>query len=100
VQEPLLDATSTALALPQTGHKDNVSAGMMWYLTSSFFFTGMGICSKLLGQHGYLVWEITFFRAVVIMACSLTMLISQGETSPIVVVALRLRACHADLRSF
>jgi drug/metabolite transporter (DMT)-like permease len=51
----------------------------MWYATSSVFFAGMGICSKLLGEEGYPVWEITFFRAVVVLTFSLAVLVSQGE---------------------
>lgn len=57
---------------------DRVAVGMIWYAGSSVFFAGMGICSKLLGAQGYPVWEITFFRAIVIMAFALAMIVSQG----------------------
>ena len=53
---------------------------MIWYGASSFFFAAMGICTKLLGQYHYPVWEITFFRAIIILACCLSMLVSAGTS--------------------
>jgi hypothetical protein len=72
VQEPLLAPA------PPAAPKDNVAKGMLWYGMSSFFFAAMGICSKLLGQYHYPVWEITLVRAVVIMSCCLSMLLHAG----------------------
>jgi hypothetical protein len=78
VQEPLLPLTHEALeAVPQTP-PDDVKAGMLWYLTSSFFFAAVGVCSKFLGNWGYPVFEITFFRSVIIACFSLSALTSAG----------------------
>jgi hypothetical protein len=83
VREPLLgpqptgEVSAGTLAAPQARH-ENVLRGMLWYGASSFFFAGMGICSKLLGGFGYPVWEITFFRAIVITCFALSAIISSG----------------------
>jgi drug/metabolite transporter (DMT)-like permease len=69
------------LAQPQA-RTDNVAIGMLWYGVSSFFFAAMGICTKLLGQYHYPVWEITLFRAIIILGCCLSVLVSAGAFMP------------------
>ena len=81
--EPLLALSTDAPARrPQRGPPhapaDNLALGMLWYACSSFFFAGMGACSKALGSAGYVVWQITFVRAVIIMSCCLWVLIRDG----------------------
>jgi hypothetical protein len=73
--EPLFGSVAP-LAAPL--RRDNVGLGMLWYAASSIFFTGMGTCSKMLGQKGYPVWEITLWRAVVILSCCISVLVSDG----------------------
>lgn len=77
--EPLL-AMSTEAAAPRAPPiaSDNQALGMLWYACSSFFFAAMGACSKALGAAGYLVWQITLVRAVIIMSCCLWVLIRDG----------------------
>lgn len=60
---------------------DTTWVGLLWYATSSFFFTGMGICVKLLGDMDYPVYEITFFRAIVITMFALTAVLRAGTPS-------------------
>lgn len=75
-QEPLL-ALQDDETEPQAP-PDDMRAGMLWYFSSSFFFAGMGICSKFLGNWGYPVFEITFFRSIIIACFSLSALSSAG----------------------
>ena len=97
MQRPLLtaEAQQPAEEAAPSGRKDRVALGMLWYAASSFFFAGMGICSKLLGHEGYVVWEITLFRAVIIMTFSLSVLFSQGAplSRGIHVVLIALFSC-------
>ena len=70
---------------------------MLYYGCSSFFFAAMGICSKLLGQYHYPVWEITLFRAVIILGCCMSMLLSAGAHLPgasACAPAVRCRSWH------
>lgn len=77
-REPLLPPEPPRAAAP----KDNVPLGMLYYGCSSFFFAAMGICSKMLGAYHYPVWEITLWRAVIILACCMSMLLSAGARRP------------------
>ena len=85
-REPLVAATHNGDALP-AARKDNTALGMLWYAISSFFFAGMGACSKALGHEGFPVWEITLVRAVIIMAICLWLLYRDGAI-------LKLLWCH------
>lgn len=71
---PLCSGEQAQPAVPP----DRVALGMMWYALSSVFFSGMGICAKQLGRLGYPVWEITLFRAILILSCSLSVLFHAG----------------------
>jgi hypothetical protein len=93
--------------VPQTA-PDNIPLGMLWYGTSSFFFAGMGICSKLLGHYHYPVWEITLVRAVVILSCCLSVLFRAGTLQTaehlkqrlVAVPAWQSSKCTSQLREF
>lgn len=61
--------------------KDQVVAGMLYYATSSVFVTGMGICSKMLENEGYPVWELLFIRAIILFLFSLPALLATGAPS-------------------
>jgi hypothetical protein len=83
VQEPLL----APFAEEQRGldvPADDVCSGMIWYMCSSFFFAAMGVCSKALGNMGYPVWEITFFRSIIITCLSVSAITSAGVKLTIV----------------
>jgi hypothetical protein len=52
--------------------------GLLWYAASSFFLSGMGASSKVLGAQGYNVWQITLFRPLVIAPLCLWAIFSSG----------------------
>eukprot|EP00892_Ulva_mutabilis_P006920 jgi/Ulvmu1/45/UM001_0048.1 len=88
VREPLLPRSPSpeshlraASAAPTAGADpppDQVAQGMLCYAASSVFYAGMGTCSKLLQDEGYPVFELTFFRALVILAVSMSAILSTG----------------------
>lgn len=57
---------------------DQVAEGMLYYAASSVFYSAMGVCSKLLENDGYPVWELTLYRALVILTISTSAILTTG----------------------
>ena len=51
---------------------------MLYYAASSVFYSAMGVCSKLLENDGYPLWELTLYRALVILAVSASAILTTG----------------------
>ena len=72
-------ATGAAAAAAEgEGPKEDVVVGMLYYAASSVFFASMAVCSKMLQNDGYPVWELLFYRALVILAVSMSSILSTG----------------------
>eukprot|EP00892_Ulva_mutabilis_P007476 jgi/Ulvmu1/50/UM001_0053.1 len=72
-------AAAPAVHAAREEPKQDVVAGMLYYASSSIFFAGMGVTSKILQDAGYPVWELLFFRALVILTVSMSAILSAGE---------------------
>jgi len=86
------DTAAVTAAAEREAPKDEVVVGMLYYAASSVFFASMAVCSKMLQNDGYPVWELLFIRAIILFLFSLPALLATGAPSQ------RISLGHAGLQ--